>query len=90
MEEYDYEIGFKKGASNTNADALSRVSSLVENKAVTEEKQQQITDKQTKATILNEYHDSPVGRHRGMNKICREIVEKNMNDPTYSATKKII
>jgi hypothetical protein len=48
---------------------------LVENKGVTEEKQQ-ITDKETKATILNKYHDSPVGGHRGMNKICREIGEK--------------
>lgn len=33
-------------------------------------------DKETKATILYEYHDSPVGGHRGMNKTCREIGKK--------------
>jgi hypothetical protein len=76
LEEYDYKIVFKKGAFNTNADALSCVSSLVADKGVTEEKQQQITDKETEATILYEYHDSPVGGNRGMNKTCREIGKK--------------
>jgi hypothetical protein len=52
LEEYKYEIVFKKGASNTNADALSRASSLFADKGVTEEKRQQITDKETKETIL--------------------------------------
>jgi hypothetical protein len=61
LEEYKYEIVFKKGVSNTNADALSRVSSLIANKGVTEERLQQVTDKKTKATIMYEYHDSPVG-----------------------------
>jgi hypothetical protein len=42
LEEYDYEIVFK-GASNTNADAMSRVSSLTADKGVTEEKRQQVT-----------------------------------------------
>lgn len=65
FEEYDYEVVFKKGGSNTNADALSRVSILVADKGVTEEKRQQITDKETKATILCEYQDSLVGGHRG-------------------------
>lgn len=63
LEEYDYDTVFKMGATNTNADALSRVSSLVADKG----KRQQITDKETKATTLYEYHDSPVGGHRGMN-----------------------
>ena len=92
MEEYDYEIVFKKGATNTNADALSRVNSLVADKEFTEERRQQITDKETKATILYEYQDSPVGGHRGMNKTSREIGEKyewpNMNRDTENYVKK--
>jgi len=32
LEEYDYEIVFKKGASNTNSHALSPVSSLTADK----------------------------------------------------------
>jgi len=76
MEEYDYEIVFKKGIYNTNADALSRVSRLVADPGVTEEKRQQITDEETWATILYEYHDSPMGGHRGMNKTFREIKKR--------------
>lgn len=67
---------FKKGASNTNANALSRVSSLTADKGVTEERRQQVTDEKTKATIMYKYHDSPVGGHRGMNKTFREIRRK--------------
>ena len=76
LEEYDYEIVFKKGASNTSADALSPVSSLVADKGVIEYKRQQITDEETRATILYEYHDSPMGGHQGMNKTFREIRKK--------------
>ena len=36
LEEYDYEIVFKKGVFHTNADALIRVSSLVADKGATE------------------------------------------------------
>jgi hypothetical protein len=64
LEEYDYEIVFKKGASNTNADALSRVNCLAAATEVTEGKRQLLTDGETKSTILYEYHDSPVGGHR--------------------------
>ena len=76
LKEYDYEIVFKKGVFNMNADALSRISSLVVDKGVTEEKWQQITDDETRATILYEYHNSPMGGHRGMNKTFREIRKK--------------
>jgi len=76
LEDYDYEIVFKKGVFNTNADAQIRVSSLVADKGVTEEKRQQITDDETRANILYEYHDSPMGGHRGMNKTFREIRKK--------------
>ena len=76
LEKYDYEIVFKKGVFNTNADALIRVSSLIADKGVTEEKRQQITDDETGATILYEYYESPMGGHRGMNKTFREIRKK--------------
>ena len=80
MKEYDYENIFKNGASNMFAYALSRANSFVKEKGVTEEKQQ-ITDKETKDTILCEYHDSPVRGHWGMNKNFWEKT-KNMNGPT--------
>jgi transposase InsO family protein len=76
LEEYDYEIVFKKGAANTNADALSRVMCLNTVTGVTEDKRQTVTDEETKATILYEYHDSPVGGHRGMNRTLREIKKR--------------
>ena len=76
LKEYDYEIVFKKGVFNTNADALSRVSSLVADKGVTEEKRQQITDDESRATILYEYRDSLIGGHRRLNKAFREIRKK--------------
>jgi len=60
LEEYDYEIVFKKGIFNTNVDALSRISSLGSDQGVTEEKRQQIADDETRTTILYKYHDSPI------------------------------
>lgn len=76
LEEYDYDIVYKKGGQNTNADALSRVNSLVKEQGEMEEKKEQVTDERTRATILYEYHDSPLGGHRGMNKTFREIRKK--------------
>jgi hypothetical protein len=65
---------YRKGALNTNADALSRISSLTAEKGTTEKKRERITD-ETKATILYGYHNSPVG-HRGKDKTFREIGER--------------
>jgi hypothetical protein len=76
LEKYDYEIVFKKGVSNTNADALSRVNRLGAVTKVAEDKQQRVTDEETKSIILYEYHDSPVGGHRCMNRTLREIKKK--------------
>jgi hypothetical protein len=73
LEEYNYEVVYKKGALNTNADALSWINSLTAEDRVSEKKRECITDEETKATILYEYHESPVGGHRGMNKTFREI-----------------
>ena len=76
LEEYEYEVMYKKGALNTNADALSRINKLTMKEGVPEEKREHVTGEEMKATILYEYHDSPVGGHRGMNKTFREIKKK--------------
>jgi hypothetical protein len=76
LEEYDYEIVFKKGVSNTNTDALSRVNRLGAVTKVAEDKQQRVTDEETKSIIVYKYHDSPVGGHRGMNRTFRETKKK--------------
>jgi hypothetical protein len=64
LEEYDYEVVYKKGALNTNADALSRIRILTEEGRLSEKKRERVTDEETKATVLYEYHDSPVEVHR--------------------------
>ncbi len=68
LAEYDYEIVHKRGAQNTNADALSRIGSVTK-----VEGQLDISDENEKREILYEFHDSPVGGHRGMNKTYRAI-----------------
>jgi hypothetical protein len=75
LEEYDYEVVYRKRALNTNADVLSRISSLTGEKGAPEKKRKHV-DEETKATILLEYHDSPVGGHRDMNKTFREIKKR--------------
>jgi hypothetical protein len=68
LAEYDYEIVHKRGSQNTNADALSRIGSVDKAKERTG-----ILDENTRNQILYEFHDSPVGGHRGMNKTYRAI-----------------
>jgi len=58
---YDYDVVYRKGALNTNADALSRINSLIAEKGAPKKKRECVTDEETKATVLYEYHDSPVG-----------------------------
>jgi hypothetical protein len=71
--EYDYKVVYKKGALNTNADALSRIHRLsLENKVDLGVE----IDEGRKRQILYEYHDAPLGRHRGMNKTNRAIKGK--------------
>jgi len=68
LEEFDYEITYKRGSQNMNADALSRIGSVTaETKGSTK------LDEETKKQILYEFHDAPVGAHRGMNKTFRAI-----------------
>jgi hypothetical protein len=73
LEEYDYDVVYRKGVLNTNTDALSRVNSLTAEKGAPEKKRECVIDKETKTATLYEYHDSPMGGHRGMNKTFREI-----------------
>ena len=73
LEEYQYVIVFKRGVANTNADALSRIGQVAVATGTTEPERQLITDEETKRTILYEYHDAPLGGHRGMNRTVREI-----------------
>jgi len=68
LAEYDYEIVYKSGVQNTNEDALSRIGSVRALEELTE-----ISDEKIKRQILYEFHDSPLGGHRGMNKTHRTI-----------------
>jgi transposase InsO family protein len=68
LAEYTYEIVHKSGIQNTNADALSRIG-----RVGALEEQKEILDDKVKRRILYEFHDSPVGGHRGMNKTYRAI-----------------
>jgi hypothetical protein len=71
LEEYEYEVKYKKGSSNTNSDALSRLH-------VTED----VTDgqnvkpeptEQEKLALFRDMHDKPLGAHLGMNRTCDRI-----------------
>jgi hypothetical protein len=73
LEEYEYEIVYKNGALNSNADALSRINTLM--KDGTEVVDENIGDDRKKQ-ILYEFHDAPLGGHRGMNKTYQAIRSK--------------
>jgi hypothetical protein len=68
LEEFDYEIVYKKGTQNTNADALSRIGRLSKENTCKVK-----IDGDSKKKILYEFHDAPVGGHRGMNGTYRAI-----------------
>jgi len=68
LAEYDYDIVHKSGVQNTNADALSRIGSV----GALEGPMEVIID-QVKKQVLYEFHDSPLGGHKGMNKTYRAI-----------------
>jgi hypothetical protein len=74
LEEYDYEIIYKRGAINTNADALSRLNTMVKEEKGNDK--EEIEDTQKREQILYEYHDAPLGGHRGMNKTYNAIKTK--------------
>ncbi|KDR23651.1 Retrovirus-related Pol polyprotein from transposon 17.6, partial [Zootermopsis nevadensis] len=67
LEEYDYEIQYRAGKRNCNADSLSRypVECLItHSEEITEERKQK---------IINEMHCCPVGGHQGIQKTIERI-----------------
>ena len=68
LEEYNYEIVYKPGVQNSNADALSRIGALASEGNDSDE-----IDSDMKLKILQENHDSILGVHRGMNKTHESI-----------------
>lgn len=74
LEEYDYEIVYKKGTSNTNADALSRMFVAEANKIEPEDVEESDSlDKDEKVKLMKEMHDNPLGGHLGMNRTMERI-----------------
>jgi hypothetical protein len=60
LEEYDYEIQYRAGQGNCNADSLSRYPVQCFNvnmEEITEERKQK---------IISEMHNCPVGGHQGV------------------------
>ena len=68
LEEFDYEIIHKRRSHHTNADALSRIGCVI-----AEAKGSTKLDEETIRQIVYEFHDAPVGGHRGMNRTFRAI-----------------
>ena len=66
LEEYDYEVVYKKGSNNTNADALSRIH-VTKGCTDSHEDKSGLT-KEEKQKIFQEMHDKPIGGHLGMNR----------------------
>jgi hypothetical protein len=71
LEEFDYEVKYKKGSSNTNADALSRIY-LTEDCADGRDSKPELT-KEEKLALFREMHDTPLGGHLGMNRTYDRI-----------------
>jgi hypothetical protein len=71
LEEYTYEVVYKKGSCNTNADALSRIH-VAENCPDDPEIKSEPTVEE-KQRIFQEMHNKPVGGHLGMNRTYDRI-----------------
>ena len=71
LAEFDYEITYRCRSQNTNADALSRIGSVSKEGDLSDD-----FDVESKKKILYEFHDSPVGGQRGMNKTYCSIKSK--------------
>jgi hypothetical protein len=65
LEEYDYEVVYKKGSENKNADALSRINVATAHSMSDPIKSE--LNEADKAKILKEMHENPIGGHLGMN-----------------------
>jgi hypothetical protein len=67
LEEYDYEIQFRAGQRNCNADSLSRYPVQCLNVNAEE-----ITDER-KQRIIAEMHNCPIGGHQGIQRTIERI-----------------
>jgi hypothetical protein len=66
LEEYEYEVIYKKGSNNTNADAVSRIH-VTEGCTDSRNSDSKLT-KEEKEAIFQEKHNKPIGGHLGMNR----------------------
>lgn len=71
LEEYEYEVIYKKGSNNTNADALSRIH--VTEGSTDDHNDKSGFTKEEKQAIFQEMHDKPTGGHLGMNRTYDRI-----------------
>lgn len=71
LEEYDFEVTYKKGAKNTNADALSRIH-VTEVSSEGKDQAVELT-REEKLKIFQEFHERPTGGHLGMNRTYDRI-----------------
>ena len=72
MEEYDYEIMYKKGKENTNSDALSRIYSVVVDSSLSEDEAEALSP-DDRLKILIENHSSVAAGHSGVKKTVEKI-----------------
>jgi hypothetical protein len=70
LKEYDYQIIYKPGVRNTNADPLSRITMARVNHV---EKENSEIPNEDRKKILQEFHEQPIGGQLGMNKTIDRI-----------------
>jgi hypothetical protein len=70
LEEYNYDVVYKPGVKNTNADVLSRIN-MPEVNTVTEVSSRPTEEE--KGKILQEFHQLLKGGHLGMNRTFKRI-----------------
>ena len=70
LEELYYEVVYKPGVRNTNADALSRIT-IIRISPVAENSSE--LTKEERRKILQEFHEQPTGGHLGMNRTFERI-----------------
>jgi hypothetical protein len=71
LEEYEYEVIYKKGSNNTNADALSRIH-VTEGCTDSHHNDSKLT-KEEKQAIFQEMHNKPIQGHLGLNRTFNRL-----------------
>lgn len=71
---YDFDVEFKSGKINTNADALSRMYTM-----------KIVTDPEEKLAVIQECHDSPLGGHKRAETTKKKIEELGFRWPNMLA-----